>query len=73
MTLKLDATRNILKHDTNKAETLLVELKQQTQDAVASIRRLVYALRPPALDELGLVGAIREQARSYDYSLTIKL
>jgi signal transduction histidine kinase len=26
----------------------------------------VYALRPPALDELGLVGALREQATRYD-------
>jgi signal transduction histidine kinase len=32
------------------------------QGAVADVRRLVYALRPPALDELGLVGALREQA-----------
>jgi signal transduction histidine kinase len=73
LTLKLDATRNLLKHDTDKAETLLVELKHQTQDAVASIRRLVYALRPPALDELGLEGALREQVRSYDHTVNIEL
>jgi signal transduction histidine kinase len=73
LTLKLDATRNILKYDVHKAETLLVELKHQTQDAVASIRRLVYALRPPALDELGLEGALREQARSYEHVLNIEL
>jgi signal transduction histidine kinase len=73
LTLKLDATRNILKNDTDKAEKLLVELKHQTQDAVASIRRLVYALRPPALDELGLEGALREQARSYDHVLNVQL
>ena len=29
---------------------------------VADIRRLVYDLRPPALDELGLVSALREHA-----------
>ncbi len=73
LTLKLDATRNLLKNDTNKAEKLLVELKEQTQDAIASIRRLVYALRPPALDELGLEGALREQARSYEHTLNIDL
>jgi signal transduction histidine kinase len=39
-------------------------LTRQTQDAVADVRRLVYGLRPPALDELGLVGALTEQARS---------
>jgi signal transduction histidine kinase len=73
LTLKLDATRNILKNDASKAEQLLVELKHQTQDAVASIRRLVYALRPPALDELGLEGALREQVRSYDHVLNVEL
>ena len=29
--------------------------------AISDIRRLVYNLRPPALDELGLDGAIRER------------
>jgi signal transduction histidine kinase len=41
----------------------LVELTKQTQEAVRDVRRLVYGLRPPALDELGLVGALTEQAR----------
>lgn len=64
--LKLDAARNYL--DTNPAQTntLLVETKTQVQAAIADIRRLVYELRPPALDELGLVSAIREQAAQYN-------
>ena len=33
--------------------------------AVDDIRRLVYDLRPPALDELGLVGAVRQQATGW--------
>ena len=28
------------------------------------MRRLVYGLRPPAVDDLGLVGAIKEQAQA---------
>ena len=43
---------------------LLSGLEQQTLQALADIRRLVYDLRPPALDELGLVSALREQATS---------
>jgi signal transduction histidine kinase len=31
-------------------------------DAIADIRRLVYGLRPPALDELGLIEALRQGA-----------
>ena len=41
-------------------------MKAQAQSAVTDIRRLVYALRPPALDDLGLIGAIGEPAAQYD-------
>jgi two-component system NarL family sensor kinase len=40
---------------------LLSRLKTETQNAVADVRRTVYGLRPPALDELGLAGSLREQ------------
>jgi len=32
------------------------------QDVVADVRRLVHDLRPPALDDRGLVGALTQQA-----------
>lgn len=61
LTLKLDAARNLLAQgDSTQADRLLLELKTQTQAAIADIRRLVHNLRPPALDELGLVSALRE-------------
>jgi signal transduction histidine kinase len=59
LTLKMDATRNVLRDDPVKAEGLIDELKKQTQSTIQDIRDLVYELRPPALDELGLIGAIR--------------
>jgi signal transduction histidine kinase len=40
---------------------LHAELQEQTRQALADIRRLVYELRPPALDELGLAPAIAQQ------------
>lgn len=64
-TLKLDAARNLVRRDPNGTERLLLELKGQVQGAITDIRRLVYALRPPTLDELGLVSAIHEQAEQY--------
>ncbi len=57
--LHLSAARNLIA-DTPEAVAMLTGAKVQLQDAVADIRRLVYALRPPTLDELGLVGAIGE-------------
>ena len=74
ITLKLDAARNLLTRDPSAADALLVDLKKQTQGAVADIRRLVYELRPPSLDELGLISALREQAEQYtDDGLTITI
>jgi signal transduction histidine kinase len=64
LTLKLETARNRLAHDP-LAETLLSDLIVQTQEAVADIRHLVYALRPPALDELGLIPALQEQVLLY--------
>ncbi len=65
--LKLDIARDLIGRDPGAAEALLLDLKAQTQAAVEDIRRLVHALRPPALDELGLVGALRQAAASYDH------
>ncbi|HET9492649.1 MAG TPA: GAF domain-containing sensor histidine kinase [Chloroflexia bacterium] len=65
MTLTVAATRELLHHDAGAADVLLQELAGHTQAAIADIRRLVYALRPPALDDLGLVPALREQAANY--------
>lgn len=62
MTLKLDAARNLLPHDAGAVDALLAELTTQTQGAIADVRRAVYDLRPPALDELGLVPALRAHA-----------
>ena len=60
--LNLEAARNLLGRDPAAAEELLVKLAAESQAAIADIRRLVYELRPPALDELGLVPALLEHA-----------
>ena len=66
LTLGLDTTRLALaQEEPRAADALLLELKSQTQEAVSDVRRLVYGLRPPALDDLGLVPAIRQQAASH--------
>jgi two-component system, NarL family, sensor kinase len=37
-------------------------MRADTTAAIADIRRLVYGLRPPALDDLGLIGSLRQQS-----------
>ena len=61
--LNLDVARNLVSRDPRAAEALLVDLRTQSQAAIADIRRLAYDLRPPTLDELGLTGAIQEYVR----------
>ncbi len=65
MTLQVGAIRNLLTTDTAAADRMLSELGREIESAVGDIRRLVYALRPPALDELGLVAALRAHAAHY--------
>jgi signal transduction histidine kinase len=59
---RLDVASVLVKRDQDAAVTLLSELKVQVKAVLSEIRQLVYALRPPVLDELGLLSAIREAA-----------
>lgn len=63
--LILTAIRKLLRHDPDAAEALLADVTTQAQVAITDIRRVVYALRPPSLDDLGLVAALREQIAQY--------
>lgn len=60
----IDAARNRLASDPSAAAALLTDTRRDTADAIAQIRGLVYGMRPPALDELGLGPALRQQAAS---------
>jgi two-component system NarL family sensor kinase len=60
--LKAEAARRLVATDAALAATLMAELRTQTTAAINDIRRLVHDLRPPTLDGLGLVAALREQA-----------
>ncbi len=63
---RLDLAAALVPRDPNAAVSLLDDLKGQVKSTIADIRRLVYALRPPTLDECGLVWALREQASQYN-------
>jgi len=65
---RLNTARVLIPRDSDAAIALLGDLETQVKTMIAEIRQLVYALRPPALDELGLVSAIREHAEHYNES-----
>ena len=59
--MRLDAVGNALDRDPETARRMLAQSRQDVTDALADVRRLVHGLRPPALDDLGLVAAIDQQ------------
>ena len=66
LTFKVDAARNVLRRDPVKADALLEGVAEQMQATIADIRRLVYDLRPPALDQLGLVAVLKQHTVHVD-------
>ncbi|WP_109509430.1 sensor histidine kinase [Nocardioides speluncae] len=62
---RLQLAERFLDGDPEQARRLLDGCSEQTKAAIADLRRVVYALRPPALDELGLAGAIEEACRRF--------
>jgi signal transduction histidine kinase len=68
LSMKAEAARDLLPLNPARSEALLEDITAQTQEAVTDVRRLVYGLRPPALDDLGLLGALRTQAAHGDHN-----
>ena len=55
------------------ARGLLGEIDTEVTTSLADVRRLVEALRPPALDELGLLGAVRSRAAALAGEMEIEV
>lgn len=60
--MRLDAAGNAVHSDPETARRLVVQSRAEITDALADVRRLVHGLRPPALDDLGLLAAVEQQA-----------
>ncbi len=65
LNVQAGALRRLIPRDPDAAEEVVVELREELRGAIADIRRLVYDLRPPALDDLGLVESLRQLAERY--------
>ncbi len=60
LNIRLRTVRKLLERDAHPVAGEIEELAEQTQACIRDIRRLIHDLRPVALDELGLVPALRE-------------
>ncbi|WP_051548507.1 sensor histidine kinase [Nocardioides sp. URHA0032] len=69
---QLESARLLVDRDPGAAKARIHGTSQHVQEVVADVRRLVHDLRPPALDDLGLVGALRQQAEQLDPPATVE-
>ena len=61
---RLDAAGALTQTDPAAASRMLADARTKMAGAIADLRRAAYSLRPPSLDELGLVSAVREDAQT---------
>ncbi len=61
LTLQAGAMKVTIRSDPDAAVEQATELQQELRTAIADIRRLVQGLRPAALDDLGLIGALQNR------------
>ena len=66
--MQAGSARTKLQSDPELADQELEALRGELRSAIAEVRRLVQGLRPPALDELGLVGALEARLSHFDRS-----
>ncbi len=69
--LKLNAAQS--RADGPDRSALLAEARDEVRDAIAEVRRVVDDLRPPAIDEVGLVPAIRQRGAALSVGLAVEV
>ena len=67
--MRLEVAQELIATDPDKAAELVARSTDQTEAAVAEIRRVVEGLRPPVLDQLGLVAALRAHAADHNQAV----
>lgn len=76
ITLQLETARDLLSQNPVRAHELLDELAMDARQSVNDIKQIVYGLRPPVLDELGLLVALHslsERVRQAGLNLKFNL
>jgi signal transduction histidine kinase len=65
LAIQTSAIRSLIVRDPAQADAAVIEIRDELKSAISDIRRLVHGLRPPAIDELGLVGALAQRAQRF--------
>ena len=65
LAMRLESAVDLIHQDPEQAADLVAHISDQAREDIAEVRRLVEGLRPPALDQLGLVSALRHRAAEH--------
>jgi signal transduction histidine kinase len=63
--MRLESVSDLIGRDPAGAAALADTLSEQARAEILEVRRLVDGLRPPALDQLGLVSVLRQRAEQH--------
>ncbi len=69
--LDLTAAKRGLTGDLGNAADYMDKARRLTEESLDELRRMVFDLRPPALDHLGLVAALESYCRAYEQRFDI--
>ncbi len=64
--MQTGSLRSTMHRDLAAADTEIDQFRIELRQAIQDVRRLVAGLRPPSLDELGLIGAMQERLQRFD-------
>lgn len=73
LAFQADRARRMVTGHSPQAEDLLGELAARIRKTVVDVRAIVYDLRPPPLDDLGLAGALAELGRGFAGDLVVEV
>lgn len=63
--LRIDVCQRLVDHDTDRLKHELTQLKDLVRLSIQDVRKIIFDLRPMALDDLGLVPALRQYLKDY--------
>jgi signal transduction histidine kinase len=70
---RIGVAQQLITQNPEKAAALLIDVESDIRDTLVNVRELVYDLRPPLLDQLGLLGALAQLTKQQAGRLPIRL
>ena len=73
LVIKAEICNKLLDIDTDKARVELHELRECTRESIKDIRKIIYNLRPTAIDDLGLIPSLERYIENFENETKIPI